>query len=140
WQKREDLKAVLVPGQPVPVEVWRDGRTSRRELARGKLGVMLDPRPAPEAIAEQRRLQQVLVAARGGSEDFAPLPGTRYEVEVLTPLFKAHDRPARVLLGADASEPELNRLAASGTLAQSGFIHLATHGVIDEDVPVRSAV
>jgi len=31
-------------------------------------------------------------------------------------------------------------LAASGELRQFGFIHLATHGVIDEDVPARSAV
>jgi CHAT domain-containing protein len=44
------------------------------------------------------------------------------------------------LLGFDASEPELNRLAASGELGHYGFIHLATHGVIDEAVPARSAV
>jgi CHAT domain-containing protein len=44
------------------------------------------------------------------------------------------------LLGADASEPELDRLAGSGGLGRFGFIHLATHGVIDEGVPARSAV
>ncbi len=44
------------------------------------------------------------------------------------------------MLGADASEPELDRLAASGELGRFGFIHLATHGVIDEGVPVHSAV
>ena len=101
---------------------------------------MIDIRPAPVAIAENRKLQQVLVAARGGDEDFAPLPGTRYEVEALGRLFKSNDRPTRVLLGADASEPELDRLAASGELGKFGFIHLATHGVIDEGVPARSAV
>ena len=106
-----------------------------RELAPGKLGVVIDPRPAPVAIAEQRKLQQVLVAARGGDEDFAPLPGTRYEVEALARLFKSDDRPTRTLLGADASEPELDRLAASGELGRFGFIHLATHGVIDEGDP-----
>jgi CHAT domain-containing protein len=113
---------------------------TRRDLAPGRLGVVLDPRPAAVAIAEQRKLRQVLVAARGGSEDFPPLPGTRYEVEALAQLFQSDDRPARVLLGADASEPELDRLAASGALARFGFVHLATHGVIDEDVPARSAV
>jgi len=53
---------------------------------------------------------------------------------------KSDDRPARALLGADASEPELDRLAASGELGRFGFIHLATHGVIDEAIPQRSAV
>ena len=46
----------------------------------------------------------------------------------------------RFLLGTDASEPELDRLAASGELGRCGFIHLATHGVIDDGIPVRSAV
>jgi CHAT domain-containing protein len=82
----------------------------------------------------------VLVAARSGGEDFAPLPGTRYEVEALDRLFRADDRLTRILLAADASEPELDRLAASGELGRFGYIHLATHGVIDEDVPARSAV
>ena len=80
------------------------------------------------------------MAARSGDEDFPPLPGTRYEVEALARLFKTDDRPTRTLLGADASEPELDRLAASGELGRFGFIHLATHGVIDEGVPTRSAV
>jgi len=139
-RKREDLKAVPEPGKPVPVEVWRNGRSSRLDLDPGELGLVIDPRPAPEAITEQRKLQQVLVAARSGDEDFDRLPGTRYEVEALARLFKSDDRPTRTLLAAQASEPEMDRLSASGELGLFGFIHLATHGVIDEDVPARSAV
>jgi len=138
--KKDDLKVVAEGDKPIAVDVWRDGRSSGRDLAPGKLGVVIDPRPAPFAIAEQRELQQVLLAARGGGEDFAPLPGTRYEVEALARLFQSDDRPTRILLAADASEPELDHLAASGELGQFGFIHLATHGVIDEGVPARSAV
>ncbi len=139
--KREDLKAVPEPGQPVPVEVWRAGQVAKRELAPGKLGVVIDSRPAPVAIAEQRKLQQLLQAARsGGDGDFVPLPGTRYEVEALAQLFKSDDRASMALFGADASETELDRLAASGDLEKFGFIHLATHGVIDEAIPQRSAV
>jgi CHAT domain-containing protein/tetratricopeptide (TPR) repeat protein len=78
--------------------------------------------------------------SRAGEENFAPLPGTRYEVEVLNKLFETDDRPNRVLLGSEASEPELDRIAASGELGRFGFIHVATHGVIDEDMPSRSAV
>jgi tetratricopeptide (TPR) repeat protein len=138
--KREDLKAVPEPGQAVPVEVWREGKVTRRELAAGKLGVVIDTRAAPLAIAEQRRLEQVLVAARSGDGDFAPLPGTRYEVQAIADLFKSDDRPVMALFGGDASEPNLDRLATSGELSRFGFIHLATHGVIDEAIPQRSAV
>src|SRR5271154_6834888 len=42
-RKREDLKAVPEAGQPVPVDIWRGGRSSRRDLAPGKLGVVIDP-------------------------------------------------------------------------------------------------
>ncbi|MGO9918547.1 MAG: tetratricopeptide repeat protein [Isosphaeraceae bacterium] len=138
--QREDLKAVPEPGQPVPIEVWRAGQVAGRELAAGKLGVVMDAHPAPVAIAEQRKLQQMLMTARSGGDDFAPLPGTRYEVQALADLFKSDDRPTMALFGADASEPELDRLAASGELGKFGFIHLATHGVIDEAIPQRSAV
>ncbi len=138
--KKDDLKVVVDGDKPIGVDVWRAGRSSRRELARGKPGVVFDPRPAPVAISENRKLQQVLVAARSGGEDFAPLPATRYEVEALARLFKSDDRPTRILLGADASESEMDQLAASGGLSRFGFIHLATHGVIDEAVPMRSAV
>ena len=101
---------------------------------------MLDPRPAPEAIAANRAIKKLLVAARSGDEDLAPLPGTRYEVEALARLFKADDRPVPTLLGTDASEPELDHLSTLGELGRYSFIHLATHGVIDEGNPVRSAV
>ncbi len=137
---KDDLNVVDEGQKSVVVDVWRDGRSFRRDLAPGKFGVVLDHRPAPVAIAENRKLQQVLLAARGGDEELKQLPGTRYEVEALTQLFRSNDRPTRTLLAADASEPKLDSLAASGELRRFGFIHLATHGVIDEGVPVRSAV
>ncbi len=138
--KKDDLKVVAEGDKPIPIEVWRDGVSSRRDVAPGKLGVFIDRQPAPVAIAEQRKLQQVLAAARSGGGEFAPLPGTRREVDGLAQVFKSDNRPGRVLLGTDASEPELDRLAASGELGRFGFIHLATHGVIDEGIPTRSAV
>jgi hypothetical protein len=139
-KQKDDLKTVAESKKPIAIEVWREGRTSRRDLAPGTLGLVIDPRPAPEVIAEQRKLQQVLTAARSGDKDFNPLPGTRYEVESLARLFRSDDRPSRILLGADASEPGLDRLAGSGELGRYGFIHLATHGLIDEALPTRSAV
>ncbi len=137
---QDDLKVVAGGDKPIGVDVWSDGRSSRRDLAPGRLGLALDPRPAHEAIAANRAIRKVLQAARSGDEDFSPLPGTRYEVEALARLFRSDDRPSRILLAADASEPEFDRIAASGDLKRFGFIHLATHGVIDEDIPARSAV
>jgi tetratricopeptide (TPR) repeat protein len=138
--RREDLAVVAEGAKMIGVELWRDGQVARRDLAPGKLGVLLDPRPAPQALAEQRRLQEVLLAVRSGSEDLTPLPGTRAEVEALARLFQAGGRPTRTLLATDASEPALDRLAAVGELGQYAFIHLATHGVIDEGIPTNSAV
>src|SRR5262249_18825064 len=90
-ESRADLKVVPVPALPdqaqaaaVPVEVWRDGTPATRTLAPGKLGVMFAAQPAPVAVAEQRRIAKLLLATRyGGDETFAPLPGTRVEVEAL---------------------------------------------------------
>jgi CHAT domain-containing protein len=135
-----DLEAVTESDRAVPVEVWRAGHSLGRHLAPGKLGVVLDNRPAPVAIAEERKLHRELIAARSGIGDFAPLPRTRCEVEALAAIFKAVDRPTMILLGTDAGEPTLDRLAASGELKQFGFLHLATHGLIDEAIPERSAV
>jgi CHAT domain-containing protein len=138
--KREDLKTIPEPGRRVPVEVWRDGQAARRELGPGKLGVVFDPRPAATALQDQRRLNQILTAARSGSEHFERLPGTRYEVEALAHLFESVHQPTRVLTDTAASDPGLDRLAASGTLGKFAFIHLATHGLIDQAIPQRSAV
>ena len=137
---RADLKAVPDLGRSVPVEFWRGGKVDRLELAPGKLGVVVDPKPAPLAIIEERKLRQVLAATRSGSEVFGPLPGTRHEVEEIARLFQSDGRPPHVLLGSDASEPALDRLATSGKLRRFGVIHLATHGVIDEGTPAHSAV
>ncbi|MGO9468107.1 MAG: tetratricopeptide repeat protein [Isosphaeraceae bacterium] len=138
--KQDDLKVITEGDKPISIEVWRDGVFSRQELSAGNLGVLIDPRSAREAITEQRKLQQVLAAARSGGDGFSPLPGTRPEVEAIARLFKSDDRPTRALLASDASEPQLDRIAASGELGRFGFIHVATHGVIDEAFPTRSAV
>src|SRR5262249_2316406 len=123
----------------IAIELWRDGRSSPGAVGPGPLGVVLDRRPAPEAIAAERALRRMLLAARAGGEDFAPLPGTRHEARAPARPFEDDGRPVTTLLGADASEAELGRLAASGQLTRFGFVHLATHGVLDSLLPSRSA-
>ena len=74
------------------------------------------------------------MASRGGGEDFEPLPSA-IRGRSGARLFQSDDRPTQVLLGADASGKKLNRHGLGGQLGRFGFIHLATHGVIDEEVP-----
>jgi CHAT domain-containing protein len=66
------------------------------------------------------------------------LPGTRWEVGALAALWPADK--AEVLLGSQASEQELDRLAAAGRLRQFRFLHFATHGQIDPVSASRSAL
>jgi CHAT domain/PDZ domain len=139
-RKREDLKANDEPDKRIEIEIWRAGQVLPREVGPGKLGVVLDVRPAAAAIQDQRRFNQVLAAARSGSEHFDRLPGTRYEVEALAQLFESVHRPARVLTGSEASEAVLDKLSGSGALGQFGLVHLATPGLIDESIPQNSAV
>jgi CHAT domain-containing protein len=44
------------------------------------------------------------------------------------------------VLDSDASEQRLNELAKSGELGTYRYLHLATHGEVDNNVPLRSAV
>ena len=75
---RDDLKVVAEGGKPIVVEVWREGRIYQRDLAPGRLGVVLDLRPAPVAIAEGRKLQKVLIACEVAARNLfafrAPVP------------------------------------------------------------------
>ena len=77
-------------------------RSSRRDLAPGKLGIVFDPRPGTRRDRRESTINKVLVAARSGGEDFAPLPGTRYEVEAISRAFQSDDRPVRTLVGPEA--------------------------------------
>jgi CHAT domain-containing protein len=47
---------------------------------------------------------------------------------------------ARVLVGSDASEQQLDELAASGELSTFTVLHLATHAEVDWDFASRSAL
>jgi CHAT domain-containing protein len=69
---------------------------------------------------------------------FAPLPGTRHEVQAIAALFPTGQ--ATTLLGQDATESNLQQLAQSGALKNYRFLHLATHGKANPDVALSSAV
>jgi hypothetical protein len=62
------------PAQRVAVTVWREGKTFERQLRPGKLGVVLADQPAPQALAEQHRLDQWLASAARGGHIHSALP------------------------------------------------------------------
>jgi CHAT domain-containing protein/tetratricopeptide (TPR) repeat protein len=76
-------------------------------------------------------------AFKKGADGPAPLPGTVQELAGITRVFNRTSE----LKGADASEQNLDRLAAEeGGLRRFGYLHFATHGVLDDRRPLRSAL
>jgi CHAT domain-containing protein len=120
------------------VVFWRNGEEHKRPIfvRPGKLGVVLAKEPAPQALAEQRRNDKWLASSRGDGP-WNELPGTRIEAAALQRLFGSS---TRLLQKSEASEQRLNELAASGELGHYRYIHLATHGEVNNLFPLRSAV
>jgi CHAT domain-containing protein len=64
------------------------------------------------------------------------VPGTQTELQAVARLFQG----PKVLMGAEASEPNLDRLATVGELKKYRFLHFATHGLLDNRRPLASAL
>ncbi len=133
---REDLQNQIQAADPkatgVAVTVWRQGETLQRTLKPGRLGVQLETSPAAEVIRAQREGDALIRRTRGAR--FVPLPGTRREVQGIAALFDRKD----VFLGSDASEQLLDNLRARDQLRKFAVIHLATHGQMDDLIPMNS--
>jgi tetratricopeptide (TPR) repeat protein len=136
-----ELKAAIAAAdanREVLVQLWRNGAALQRRVRPGTLGVVLASDPAAKALAERYRLDRVL-SSRSGDDGWTQLPGTRVEVEALRRLFGDKLEP-KLLFDSDASEQRLDELAASGELGKYRYLHLATHGEVDDTFPLRSAV
>ncbi len=137
-----DFKLQSVSSDPekrVPVIVWREGKKlSRPVLVRpGKLGVVIAKETGP-ASRSPNNAGWTACWRIGGDGEWKRLPGTRVEVASLQRLFG--NEPSQVLLDSDASEQRLNELAQAGELGKYRYVHLATHGEVDNVMPLRSAV
>jgi CHAT domain-containing protein len=73
-----------------------------------------------------------------GGDYWPRLPGTRCEVASLQRLFSR--APMKILMDSDASEQQLAALASKGELGTYRYVHLATHGEVDNALPLHSAV
>jgi len=133
------------------LHTWLAERTEH-DVGGGTL-LVGDPPYNPSHLAAMRRKEDVLLASAElspGAEVFrsalagnegalAALPrlhGTRDEVEAVA----AVSEQSSLLLGPEATEQELVRLAESGELGTFGTIHMATHALVDDERPERSAL
>ncbi len=85
-------------------------------------------------------LEEIAGRIRGPS--YCPLPQSRHEVQAIGRLFKTtdNDNSQLILLGSEASEQRLERLASSGELRKFNYLHFATHAVMDDRMAMRSAL
>jgi CHAT domain-containing protein/tetratricopeptide (TPR) repeat protein len=91
------------------------------------------------AMAETCDVSTMRSALVGNEEALATLsrlPGARAEVKALASLAPS----STLLLGPDASEQEIVRLAESGELSDFSTLHFATHALVDDDRPENSCL
>ena len=118
----------------IELVVWRAGERVTMRVPPGKLGVRLDDQPAPQALLAQRAADELI---RGATDKYYPrLPGTRVEVAAIASLFPK----AKNLLGEAATQRALDELAESGELKQFRYLHLATHGDLNTERAMLSAL
>jgi CHAT domain-containing protein len=135
--KLDDLTAAVRKSsgaESIPVQVWRAGKTLSLTVLPGKLGVSLSKQPAVEALRAEREFAALMQSTRGPA--VFRLPGSGREVEAIAGLF---DRPDK-FLRSQASEQQLDALTTSGRLKEYSYLHLATHGLLDTQFPLRSAL
>lgn len=126
-----------VPSATIHTWLARSAALGERKIRRALL--LGDPpfHPVHRAAMERERSDPGSPAVPAADIGALPrLPHSRAEVEAVIP----HFGETTVLLGPDASEQELVRLAGAGKLATFDAIHLATHAHMDARRSERSAL
>jgi len=119
------------------ITIWREGQSKigTKDVPPGKLGVILDLEPAPQAIAARRKTnEQLAKLSRGG--EWNELPGTAAELMSLQTLFPQNTTLTR----KDANLKTLEALRASGELAKYRYLHFATHGEANSVMAFQSSL
>jgi CHAT domain-containing protein/tetratricopeptide (TPR) repeat protein len=122
----------------VPVELCAEGVNVSYAMS-GTLCAHLSRQPPPSSRGLLALADPVFESPQ--EDAIPPSPrGTRVEAEALRKLCRGAGIPFRLLADSDASEQELDRLTRSKELATYRYIHLATHGELDDRRPLQSAV
>jgi CHAT domain-containing protein len=114
---------------------WLQEHRPGRQAPSASLLAMGDP-TFPPAGDDGSSSKANRPGAGGRQERFAQLPGTRQELLGIARVFSK----TQLLMGSQASAQNLDQLAASGGLRMFRYLHFATHGVLDDKRPLRSAL
>jgi CHAT domain-containing protein len=117
---------------PIPIGVWRAGKTLKLEVQKGPLGIQVGKGRARSAyelsLGGDARMERV---TRAGDlerlRQLPPLKGARGEAEAIEAVFAAKGRKAKLLLGAAATEP-----LVFDSASKAKFVHFACHGIAEE--------
>ena len=92
------------------------------------------------ASTEEKFSKDIFLAApidfSGHQEVLTNLPGTEEEINELKYLFVSKDRSTDILKKEQAIEPRFK----DSSLSKYKYVHLATHGVVDEETPELSRI
>jgi len=91
---------------------------------------------SPEAPPDVATLRDAICGNDLALAALPRLPASRQEAEDVAACFSE----PMVLVGADAAESELVRMADTGELGTFGIIHIATHALVDDERPEQSAL
>jgi hypothetical protein len=129
-QKLSSVADVKLSSEQTTIRFWRSGVEKTVEVAGGPLGVQPDRRPVSQAVKswQEAEKQEELLAIQD-------LPGALLEVQALVRLL-----PSTLMTGSHASEEELERVRRAGRLKSYRLLHFATHGVVDVDLPMNTAL
>jgi CHAT domain-containing protein len=127
----EDERAHAVLFAPVFADESTGGVHSN---TRSVLGLMDDAAGAHNKTEEQKEKPQANKLLSGAT--VTPLPGTEAEVHTIHSMFQAKQLDSKALTHDDANEEFIK----NGGLRDHRFIHIATHGFVNEETPELSGV
>ncbi len=131
-RRRPPRRRALLVGDPPFTEHHLAAMTREREEGSSPGGLKWTPVGSVAGAV----LRSALTGDERALSRLPRLPWTRMEVERVSAAVPG----AVILLGADASEQEFLKLAASDALRRFDTIHLATHALVDDERPERSAL
>lgn len=133
-----ELTKNAAKGTPFAISYSRDGKIHHTS-ARDKVAFSFSPLSTGARQELERDTARKLRSAATKNQ-FTQLPGARREVAAIEREMKKVQGDTRLLVGEEATESTLRRLNAESRLRQYRYLHFATHGVVNPNMPQRSAL
>ena len=89
-----------------------------------------------EAAKETNSKYAYSIGVSIAPEEMKPLPGTKVEVETIDSILQANNRSGQMLIYQDANETNIKQ----GILSKYKFVHIASHGFVNQQEPEFSGI